>query len=98
MVGALPVAEGAVMALLLRELLKMEEPGARDLGRLALVAGNRAGLRDGGDSAPTSKAVDHDWVGARGSRARVVVRDASGIAVFSIGHSRCSPPCSFASR
>lgn len=39
MVGALPVAEGAVMALLLRELLKMEEPGARDLGRLALVAG-----------------------------------------------------------
>jgi uncharacterized membrane protein len=39
MVGALPVAEGAVMALLLRELLRIEQPGARDLGRLALVAG-----------------------------------------------------------
>jgi uncharacterized membrane protein len=39
MVGALPVAEGAVMAILLRQLLRMERPGARDLGRLALVAG-----------------------------------------------------------
>ena len=39
MVGALPVAEGAVMAQLLRQLLQMERPGARDLGRLALVAG-----------------------------------------------------------
>jgi uncharacterized membrane protein len=38
-VGALPVAEGAVMALLLRQLLRMERPGARDIGRLALVAG-----------------------------------------------------------
>ena len=39
MVGALPVAEGFVMALLLRQLLRIEQPGARDLGRLALVAG-----------------------------------------------------------
>jgi uncharacterized membrane protein len=39
MVGALPVAEGAVMAILLRQLLRMEPAGARDLGRLALVAG-----------------------------------------------------------
>jgi uncharacterized membrane protein len=39
MVGALPVAEGAVMAILLHQLLRMEQPGARDLGRLALVAG-----------------------------------------------------------
>jgi len=39
MVGVLPVAEGAVMALLLRQLLRMEQPGARDRGRLALVAG-----------------------------------------------------------
>ncbi len=38
-VGALPVAEGAVMAILLRQLLRMEPPGARDPGRLALVAG-----------------------------------------------------------
>jgi uncharacterized membrane protein len=38
-VGALPVAQGAVMAILLRQLLRMEQPGARDRGRLALVAG-----------------------------------------------------------
>jgi hypothetical protein len=38
-VGALPVVEGAIMALLLRQLLRIEVPGARDLGRLALVAG-----------------------------------------------------------
>ena len=38
-VGALPVGEGAVMALLLRQLLRIETPGERDLGRLALVAG-----------------------------------------------------------
>jgi hypothetical protein len=40
MVGALPVFEGALMALLLRQLLQIEPAGARDLGRLALVAGS----------------------------------------------------------
>jgi hypothetical protein len=40
MVGALPVFEGAVMALLLRHLLQIEPTGQRDLGRLALVAGS----------------------------------------------------------
>lgn len=39
MVGALPVAQSGVMAILLRQLLRMEQPGARDRGRLALVAG-----------------------------------------------------------
>jgi len=34
-----PVVEGAVMAVLLRQLLRMEPSGARDMGRLALVAG-----------------------------------------------------------
>jgi uncharacterized membrane protein len=38
-VGALPVVEGTVMALLLRQLLRIETAGERDLGRLALVAG-----------------------------------------------------------
>jgi hypothetical protein len=38
-VGAVPVLEGAVLALLLRQLLRQEAPGTRDLGRLALVAG-----------------------------------------------------------
>jgi uncharacterized membrane protein len=33
------VFEGAVLALLLRQLVRMEPAGARDLGRLALVAG-----------------------------------------------------------
>ncbi len=39
MVGAVPVIEAAVLALLLRALLRQETTGARDLGRLALVAG-----------------------------------------------------------
>ena len=38
-VGAVPVLEAAVMAVLLRQLLSLETPGSRDLGRLALVAG-----------------------------------------------------------
>jgi len=38
-VGVVPVGEAAVLALLLRELLSLQAPGARDLGRLALVAG-----------------------------------------------------------
>ena len=39
LVGAIPVFEGAVLALLLRQLLSIQAPGTRDLGRLALVAG-----------------------------------------------------------
>jgi uncharacterized membrane protein len=38
-VGIVPVVAGAVMAWLLRSLLKLEQAGQRDLGRLALVAG-----------------------------------------------------------
>jgi hypothetical protein len=38
-IGILPVALAAVMALLLLRLLRMEPPEERDLGRLALVAG-----------------------------------------------------------
>jgi hypothetical protein len=38
MLGALPVAQAAVMALLLRQLLRVQA-GERDLGRLALVGG-----------------------------------------------------------
>jgi uncharacterized membrane protein len=40
MIGALPIGEGAVMAILLRQLLRIERPDSRDLGRLALVAGS----------------------------------------------------------
>jgi uncharacterized membrane protein len=39
MIGVVPVAQGIVTALLLRALLRLEPPGARDLGRLAVVAG-----------------------------------------------------------
>ena len=39
MIGAIPVVEGAVLALILRSLLSLEPTGQRDLGRLALVAG-----------------------------------------------------------
>ena len=39
MIGAVPVAQGLVTAVLLRALLRLEPPGKRDLGRLALVAG-----------------------------------------------------------
>jgi uncharacterized membrane protein len=38
-IGALPLAQAAAMALLLRRLLAVESPRARDTGRLALVAG-----------------------------------------------------------
>lgn len=38
-IGALPVLQAAAMALLLVRLLKLEPPGKRTLGRLALVAG-----------------------------------------------------------
>jgi len=38
-VGAVPVFEGAVLALLLRALLRIEPRGNRDLARLAIVAG-----------------------------------------------------------
>ena len=39
LVGAIPVFAGAVLALLVRQLLGIQQPGTRDLGRLALVAG-----------------------------------------------------------
>lgn len=39
MIGALPVAEGAVLAVLLRQLLALQPAGERDLGRLALIGG-----------------------------------------------------------
>jgi hypothetical protein len=38
-IGIVPVGEGIVLALLLRQLLRIQPPGSRDLGRLALVAG-----------------------------------------------------------
>jgi uncharacterized membrane protein len=37
-IGIIPVTEGVVMALVLRELLRVQPPDERDLGRLAVVA------------------------------------------------------------
>lgn len=39
MIGVVPVALGAVTTLHVQQLLRLQPPGARDLGRLALVAG-----------------------------------------------------------
>jgi uncharacterized membrane protein len=38
-IGALPVFQAALMAVLLAQLLRLERPGERKIGRLALVAG-----------------------------------------------------------
>jgi uncharacterized membrane protein len=57
-VGAVPVVEGAVMALLLRELLRIEPTGARDLGRLALVAGTALGFA----TVAIPLQLNHQWI------------------------------------
>ena len=43
-VGIVPVVEGIVMAFTLRQLLRLEPAGQRDLGRVALVAGAALGF------------------------------------------------------
>jgi len=57
-IGIVPVFEGAVLALLLRQLLRQETSGARDLGRLALVAG--AALAFITVAIPLQ--LDHQWI------------------------------------
>ena len=57
-IGILPVAEAGVLAILLRQLLRVETAGARDLGRLALVAG--AALAFITVAIPLQ--LDHQWI------------------------------------
>ena len=57
-IGALPVVEAGVLAILLRQLLRIETPGGRDLGRLALVAG--AALAFITVAIPLQ--LDHQWI------------------------------------
>ncbi len=57
-IGALPVVEAAVLAVLLRRLLRLQTEGARDLGRLALVAG--AALAFVTVAIPLQ--LDHQWI------------------------------------
>src|SRR5581483_1781308 len=56
--GAVPVVEGMVMAVLLRQLLRMEPAEGRDLGRLALVAG--AALAFATVAIPIQ--LNHQWI------------------------------------
>jgi uncharacterized membrane protein len=57
-VGAVPVAEGVVMALLLRELLRIEPAAERDLARLALVAGTALGFA----TVAIPLQLNHQWI------------------------------------
>jgi uncharacterized membrane protein len=57
-VGIVPVLEGAVLALLLRSLLRLQPSGERDMGRLALVAG--AALAFATVAIPLQ--LDHQWI------------------------------------
>jgi Predicted membrane protein (DUF2339) len=57
-IGILPVAEGLVMAVLLRSLLRMETPAVRDLGRLALVAGSALALV----TVAIPMQLEHQWI------------------------------------
>jgi Predicted membrane protein (DUF2339) len=58
MVGVIPVIEGAALTLLLRMLLRLQPPGERDTGRLALVAG--AALAFATVAIPLQ--LDHQWI------------------------------------
>ena len=57
-IGVLPVVEALVLAVLLRQLLSLEAPGTRDLGRLAVVAG--AALAFVTVAIPLQ--LDHQWI------------------------------------
>ena len=58
MIGVVPVAQGLVTAVLLRALLRLEPPGERDLGRLAIVAA--AALSFVTVAIPLQ--LDHQWI------------------------------------
>jgi uncharacterized membrane protein len=58
MIGIVPVLLGAVTALLLRALLRLEREGARDMTRLALVAGAALALV----TVAIPLQLDHQWV------------------------------------
>jgi hypothetical protein len=58
MVGVIPVVEGAVLALLLRSLLRLQPAGQRDMGRLALVAGSALAFV----TVAIPLQLDHQWI------------------------------------
>jgi uncharacterized membrane protein len=58
MIGVVPVVLGAVTAILLRSLLRLETPGQRDLTRLALVAGVALAFV----TVAIPLQLDHQWI------------------------------------
>jgi uncharacterized membrane protein len=58
MIGVVPVVAGGVLALLLRHLLAMQSPGARDMGRLAFVAGSALAFV----TVAIPLQLDHQWI------------------------------------
>ena len=58
MVGVIPVVAGGVLALLLRHLLSVQEPGERDMGRLALVAGSALAFA----TVAIPLQLEHQWI------------------------------------
>jgi Predicted membrane protein (DUF2339) len=57
-VGVVPVGIAAVLAFLLRNLLRLQPPGERDIGRLALVAGAALGFV----TVAIPLQLDHQWI------------------------------------
>jgi hypothetical protein len=58
MIGVVPVVQGIVTATLLRFLLRLEAPGERDLGRLAVVAGVALSFV----TVAIPLQLDHQWI------------------------------------
>ncbi|HET9272498.1 MAG TPA: DUF2339 domain-containing protein [Vicinamibacterales bacterium] len=58
MVGAVPVVIGLVTAVHLRQLLRIETSGARDMGRLALVAGGALAFL----TVAIPMQLEHQWI------------------------------------
>jgi len=57
-VGGVPIVAGAILALLLRQLLRLQPPGERDLGRLAIVAGSALACL----TVAIPMQLDHQWL------------------------------------
>ena len=89
-VGVVPVGVAAILALLLRNLLRLEPEGQRDLGRLALVAGAALGFVTVAIPLQLAASVDHHRLGARRGGDGLAVSAASRIAGCSTRRPRCS--------
>ena len=91
MIGAIPVLEGAVLAIMLRAAPEPRVGGHARSGASGARGWRRARFRHRRDSAPARAAVDHDRLGARRCRTRVGVHahSAPRAALFGPGASWC---------